>query len=177
MGVRHPSSVSNINDPLPWYVVYSKASQEMRAETELAYQGFSVYLPKISKINRSRGQWIKQTCPMFPRYLFVQPDHAERSITPVNSTRGVSHLVRVGPNVVACPDLLISSIRIAEAQLNQEGETVLVGVGETVEIVEGPFKGTISRVIAATEDRVSILLEVLGKLQSLEFLVSLCRKI
>ena len=162
---------------LPWYVVYSKPSQEVRAETELAYQGFSVYLPKISESKRLRGQWMQQIRPMFPRYLFVQPEHAEQSIAPVKSTRGVSHLVRQGPALVACPETLIDSIRNAEAQLNGEKPTAFVAVGETIEIVEGPFQGLISRVVAATEDRVSILLEVLGKLQSLQFPVALCRKV
>ena len=162
---------------LPWYVVYSKPSQEVRAETELAYQGFSVYLPKISESKRLRGQWIQQIRPMFPRYLFVHPGHAEQSIAPVKSTRGVSHLVRQGTALVACPETLIDSIRNAEAQLNGEKPTAFVAVGETIEIVEGPFQGLISRLVAATEDRVSILLEVLGKLQSLEFPVALCRKV
>ena len=162
---------------LPWYVVYSKPSQEVRAETELAYQGFSVYLPKISESKRLRGQWMQQIRPMFPRYLFVQPEHAEQSIAPVKSTRGVSHLVRQGTSLVACPDNLIDSIRQAEARLAGKGVTACIPVGETIEIVEGPFQGLISRVVEATEDRVSILLEVLGKLQSLQFPVALCRKV
>ena len=167
----------DLTDSLPWYVVYSKPSQEVRAETELAYQGFSVYLPKISEAKRLRGQWMQQIRPMFPRYLFVQPEHAEQSIAPVKSTRGVSHLVRLGTQMVACPNTLIETIRSAEAELNREGGAAFVEVGETIEIVEGPFQGLISRVVAATEDRVSILLEVLGKLQSLEFPVALCRKV
>ena len=167
----------DLNQPLPWYVVYSKPSQEVRAETELTHQGFSVYLPKISESKRHRGQWMQQIRPMFPRYLFVQPEHPEQSIAPVRSTRGVSHLVRQGAALVACPETLIDSIRRAEAQLTGEGTNAFVAVGETIEIVEGPFQGLISRVVAATEDRVSILLEVLGKLQSLEFPVALCRKV
>lgn len=162
---------------LPWYVVYSKPSQEVRAETELLHQDFSVYLPKVSESKRLRGQWMQQIRPMFPRYLFVQPKHTEQSISPVKSTRGVSHLVRLGPALVACPDTLIDSIRAAEARLNGEHAPAFVKVGETIEIVEGPFQGLISRVVAATEDRVSILLEVLGKLQSLQFPVALCRKV
>lgn len=167
----------NLSTLLPWYVVYSKPSQEVRAETELAYQGFSVYLPKISESKRLRGQWMQQIRPMFPCYLFVQPAHAEQSIAPVKSTRGVSHLVRQGTTIVVCPNTLIDLIRVAEAQLNGEGANTFLAVGETVEVVEGPFQGLISRVVVATEDRVSILLEVLGKLQSLEFPVALCRKV
>lgn len=159
-----------------WYVVYSKPQQELRAETELARQDFVVYLPKISEAKRLRGHWIQQIRPMFPRYLFVQPQHAEQSIAPVKSTRGVSHLVRLGTQMVACPNNLIETVRIAEAKLNGEGAAAFVEVGETIEIVEGPFQGLISRVVAATEDRVSILLEVLGKLQTLEFPLALCRK-
>lgn len=163
---------------LPWYVVYSKPSQEGRAEIELMYQGFSVYLPKISESKRVRSQWTRQTRPMFPRYLFVRPGYVEQSISPVKSTRGVSHLVRLGTNLVTCPDSLINSIRVAEVHLSGvDGSTGFVTVGETIEIVEGPFQGLISRVVAATEDRVSILLEVLGKQQSLEFPVALCRKV
>lgn len=167
----------NASESPPWYVVYSKPTQEVRAEIELSYQGFSVYLPKISEATRQRGQLVKQIRPMFPRYLFVRPEHAEQSIASVNSTRGVSHLVRSGTVLVACPETLIGSIRKAEAHLNGEGDSLFVAVGEAVEIVEGPFQGLTSRVVAATEDRVSILLEVLGKLQVLDFSIGLCRKI
>ena len=169
--------MSDFTKSLPWYVVYSKPSQEMRSETELAYQGFSVYLPKISEAKRLGGQWMWQIRPMFPRYLFVQPGHAEQSIAPVRSTRGVSHLVRQGAALVVCSEILIESIRNAEAQLNGAGRARFVTVGQTIEIVEGPFQGFINRVVAATEDRVSILLEVLGQVQSLEFPVTLCRKV
>jgi len=169
--------MSELNHSLPWYVVYSKPSQEMRAETELAYQGFSAYLPKITESKRLRGQWIQQIRPMFPRYLFVQPTYSEQSIAPVKSTRGVSHLVRQGAVMVACPETLINSIRAAEARLNGEKPTAFLAVGEPIEIVEGPFQGLISQVVAATEDRVSVLLEVLGKLQSIEFSAALCRKV
>jgi len=169
--------MSDLKLRFPWYVVYSKPSQEVRAEIELAYQGFSVYLPKISKAKRLRGQWMQQVCPMFPRYLFVQPENAEQSIAPIKSTRGVSHLVRQGTALVTCPETLIDSIRSAEAHLNCEGGGVFAAVGETIEIVEGPFQGIMSRVVAASEDRVSILLDVLGKLQSLEFPAAVCRKV
>lgn len=162
---------------LPWYVVCSKPSQEVRAETNLAYQGFSVYLPKISAAKRLRGQWMHQPRPMFPRYLFIQPEHAEQCIAPVKSTRGVSHLVRQGTALVVCPETLIDSIRSAEAQLNMERSAAFVAVGETIEIIEGPFQGLSSRVVAATKDHVSILLEVLGKLQTLQFPVEFCRKV
>lgn len=167
----------DLSQPLPWYVVYSKPSQEFRAEVELTHQGFSVYLPKISESKRLRGEWMQQIRPMFPRYLFVQPEHPEQSIASVKSTRGVSHLVRQGAALAACPDTLINSIRRAEVLLTGEGASAFVAIGETVEIVEGPFQGLISRVVAATEDRVSILLEVLGQLQSLDFPVALCRKV
>ena len=162
---------------LPWYVVYSKPLQEMRAEAELGYQGFVVYLPRVSESKRVRGQWMRHTHPLFPRYLFVQPGHAEQSIAPVKSTSGVSHLLRQGATLLACSETLIDSIRQAEAQLAGENTAAFVAAGETIEIVEGPFQGLVSRVMEATEDRVSILLEVLGKLQSLEFPVAICRKV
>ena len=97
----------DLSQSLPWYVVYSKPAQEVRAETELMNQGFSVYLPKISESKRVRSQWTHQTCPT--RYLFVRPEYAEQSISPVKSTRGVSHLVRLGTELVTCPESLINS--------------------------------------------------------------------
>ena len=114
---------------------------------------------------------------MFPRYLFTQPEHADRSIAPVKSTRGVSHLVCMGANMVLYPDTLIEAIRTAEAQLNGRVVTAYAVIGETIEIVEGSFRGLVSRVVSAKEDRVSILLEVLGKLQPMDFPVAICRKV
>lgn len=56
-----------------------------------------------------------------------------------------------------------------EARLAGESVAGFASVGDTIEIIDDPFQGLCCRVVAATRDRASILLEVLGKLQSVEF--------
>ena len=71
--------------------------------------------------------------------------------------------MRRGIAIAACSETLINSIRMAEAHLNGEKPVAFAAIGETIEITKGLFQGLISRGIA-TEDRVSILLKVLGGL-------------
>ena len=175
------TSVDEVSDAseaevLPWYVVYTKPNQEMRAEAELMHQQFTIYLPRLIEMQRRHKQLRRTIKPMFPRYLFVQPMHSEHSIAPIKATRGVSHLIRQGSKVIAVPESLIESIRVSETQLNHQGTRPYVMPGQSIEVIDGPFRGVVSRVVAATGDRVSILLEVLGQLRPLEFPVELCRR-
>lgn len=107
---------------------------------------------------------------MFPRYLFLRPQNIEHSIAPVRSTPGVSALVRFGVEPARISDAIIEDLRVIEAQNAihpGERESPFM-VGEQVQIVEGPFVG-LSGVVAFSEmTRVSVLLSLLGRENSIE---------
>lgn len=165
-----------MSDLTKWLAVMTKPKMETEAEAHLTRQNFEVYLPLWVDVKMRQRRWQKITGPMFPRYLFVRRTHAEQSIAPIRSTRGVTQLVRFGIEPAWADDALIQDIRTLENVRTEDGETLTpFKKGDKVNILEGPFKGISAEVLAHDEKRVIVLLKVLGQMQKLPFEVnSLC---
>ncbi|MGQ9671707.1 MAG: transcription termination/antitermination protein NusG [Candidatus Aminicenantales bacterium] len=147
---RKESSSSLIKN---WFVINTKPKKEFQVKKIFEEAGFDYYNP----VYRSEGK-IK---PFFPGYgflLFKFPDQYQL----VRFTRGVKKVVgnREGP--IPIPEEVIQEIKSREVngliELAKYGEEP--GVGDEVEIVEGPWKGLrgIFKKELSDKDRVMILL-------------------
>ena len=113
---------------------------------------------------------------MFPRYLFVKTVNEEQSSSPIRSTRGVSQLVRFGTEPARASEGLIREIRRLEAVRNAGGDQLKpFKPGDEVFIMAGPFKGISAEVLSSDQQRVILLMQVLGKTQQLEFEAGICQ--
>jgi transcriptional antiterminator RfaH len=148
-----------------WYVAYTKPRQESRAKEHLQRQGFECLLPLIKQKRRRNKQRIERIEPLFPRYLFLHLDFTRDSIAPIRSTQGVIGLVRFGDRIATVPESFM------EALLGTiDPQSGLIGIpekvfsqGEAIVIETGPLAGTHGIFQAPRgEDRVAILLEILG---------------
>ena len=154
-----------------WFAVCCKPRQELIAQENLLRQGFYVYLPRIQVRKRYRDKWIDAIEVLFPRYIFIQTDIAQRSTAPVRSTRGVVGIVRFGGQPAVVPEEVISALMQREnpdSGLHQNNRPLFC-VGEAVKLVEGPLVGMEG--IFAQEDsekRVIVLLELLGKTNKIQ---------
>ena len=141
-----------------WHVVQSKPKAEREACEQLRRQGFVVALPELI---RPRKRWEA----LFPRYMFLQTSSEQQSIAPVRSTMGVSQLVRFGNKPATVHnDIVDASMRMA-AHLCGQDEVTAHGLlaGTAVEVIDGPLKGLSAMVKASAQDRVLILLEIMGR--------------
>ena len=149
----------------PWYVVHTKPRQERVARENLARQGYGVYLPQMKVLKTRRHQREVAFEPMFPRYLFFQPCHAEQSIAPVRSTHGVTSIVRFGwiPAILQ-PDTL-ESIQAFESHQNAADPAELSGLqrGKTIVVTSGPLAGLCGLVAMVSKERVIVLMRLLGE--------------
>jgi transcriptional antiterminator RfaH len=149
---------------LPWYVVHTKVRQEQTACENLARQGYTVYLPRIKRLKRVRGQQQAQMEPLFPRYLFLQPGSSAHSIAPVRSTLGVATIVRYGQEPAVMRPETLSSIVDFEARWNQSGDEEISPFqrGELVRVVDGPLSGLEGLISGVSQERVVVLMQLLG---------------
>lgn len=151
---------------VPWYVVHTKAQQEQLACDNLARQGYTVYLPRIKVLKRSRSLRCQgvQLEPLFPRYLFIQPGSLEHSIAPVRSTLGVTTVVRFGQAPAVLRHELLMSIRDYETRQNAAGLEAIspFRTGEMVLVVDGPLAGLEGLVSSVSQERVVVLMQLLG---------------
>lgn len=148
-----------------WYLIRTKPTGEVLAESNLRRQGYDVYLPRLVKSVRQRGRSCEKTVALFPRYLFLRLEEGRQSLGPVRSTTGVSDIVRFGFNHAVVPDRIIRDLRAradARTGLHRLNSSALAS-GMTVQVTWGPFgglEGVFER--EAGGDRVVVLLHVLG---------------
>ena len=149
-----------------WYVVQTNVNSESKAAANLCRQGFFVYLPRYLK-RRSHARKVDVVArPLFPRYLFVAIDVASQRWRAIQSTLGVSHLIRREDGPVAVEDSVISALKAREDEAGfvRLARRSLFSPGDQVRIVEGAFADSLALVEGASDhDRVAVLLEFLGR--------------
>ncbi len=137
-----PSTKSTVENTVFWHLVHTKARQERVALENLLRQGYECYCPQIvlEKVRRNKAQMVQEA--LFPRYLFIRLDSSGRGLSwaPVRSTLGVTQLVRFGMHPARIDDALIQWLREREQEHALHPQR-LFEVGQTVEIVNGPFAG------------------------------------
>lgn len=153
-----------------WYVVHSKPRMELVAQEHLLRQDYRVQLPLVRRVVRRKISLE----PLFPRYLFIQLSSPQQALTPVRSTVGVSSMVRFGMELAVLSDQKCREIMaFSEAQqrggLDELLQTEGVAVGQNVVIRSGAFAGLEGLVSAVARDRVMVLMNLLGKAQTLGF--------
>lgn len=165
----------NAEEILPWYVVYTKASQERIAETHLLRQGYQVYLPRTKIFKKRKLQADTQAAVayeiMFPRYIFFQARDLEHSIAPVRSSVGVSKLVRFGTEPAKLSAEILNKIREVEALQQASSYEDLCGLkpGKKVVINEGPLFGLDGLISEISKERVMVLMNLLGREAKVSF--------
>ena len=159
-----------------WLVVMTKPKIEVEAEVHLLRQGFEVYLPLWIDLRRRQGRWQKVQVPMFPRYLFIRQTYAEQSLAPIRSTCGVSKLVKFGIEPAWARESLIQQIRQLESGRHVTDPALTpFKKGDQVQVLDGPFAGVSAEVFSCDQQRVILLLQVLGKAHQLEFHANACQ--
>jgi len=121
-----------------WYLIRTKYGNEETAQTNLERQGFQTYKPLISleKIAKGRLQTVIE--PAFRGYVFVSFDPAAQSAFKINNTVGVYGLVTFGGVIASIPDYVVDCIvKSFEKYEHSDGYKT----GESVRIIDGPFKG------------------------------------
>ena len=97
-----------------WYVVTTKAREETKALFNLRRQGFNAYLPQHKKTRRHARRTDIVLAPLFPKYLFVEFDLDMENWSCINSTLGVSKLIKFGTTPTPLPTELIDEIQARE---------------------------------------------------------------
>jgi transcriptional antiterminator RfaH len=125
-----------------WYVLYTKAQEEDRAEKNLGAFGVETFNPKIKKrqFNQFTGKATDFSRPLFPRYIFARFD-IEKTLHKIYNTRGVDKVI--GFNGIPTPvdDHVIALIQSKVAadgfvRLNDDLKR-----GDEVRITNGSLKG------------------------------------
>jgi len=149
-----------------WYVVQTQVNCEAKAAENLRRQGYQTYLPRYLKRRRHARKVDLVAKPLFPRYMFVSIDTASQRWRSMQSTIGVSRLVTNGDEPAVVPEGVIGALRARE---DVKGFVTLDAApafapGDKVRVLSGAFMDNAGLFNGmADHDRVSILLEMLGR--------------
>jgi transcriptional antiterminator RfaH len=149
-----------------WYVAQTHPRAETKASLHLRRQGFEIYLPRYLKHRRHARRVDEVASPLFPNYVFVAIGMATQRWLSIDSTVGVTKLVRNGDLPALVPQLIIDALKCRE---DANGFVQLIprprfSTGDKIRVVGGAFCDCygIYEGLSARE-RVAILLNVLGR--------------
>ncbi len=159
-----------------WFCVRCQTKREHIAAGHLReLEGIEVFCPRLRYRKATRRGKIWWVEPMFPGYILAKFPmvEMERAVTYCQGVRG---LVRFGSEIPPVPESFVESIKREILSRKDATEDELVTLsptlepGDEVEVATGPFQGMQGTVISVPSgaDRVKILLEFLGKPQSVD---------
>jgi len=141
-----------------WFVVQTQAGKERLAAAHLGRQGFETLFPQLWRSVRRSRKSVNVLKPMFPGYVFVNVDMERMRWRAINSTVGVSKLVRFGEKPAALPLELIQTL---SSNIGEDGAVVFdydLKQGDHIRVMSGAFSDWLGRIIEMTDtDRVKVL--------------------
>lgn len=149
-----------------WYVAQTHPHAEIKACQHLGRQGFSYYLPRYLKQRRHARRVDKTVAPLFPRYVFVLIDTTMQRWLAIDSTIGVTKLLRNGEVPAVVPHEIITALKGRE---DAEGYVQLLQrprflPGDRIRVAGGAFCDCLGLYEdVSSHERVAILLDLLGR--------------
>src|SRR3954470_17535690 len=146
-----------------WYAAQTLHRRERGAELQLEAQGFTSFLPQITRTVRHARQLRTVRTALFPCYVFVRLDLERDRWRSVNGTYGVARLVMADGRPVPLPTGVVESLldlRDANGVVRLDRD---LAVGQRVEVIAGPFAqalGDLARLDGP--GRVKVLLDIMG---------------
>ncbi|WP_372797090.1 transcription termination/antitermination protein NusG [Pontiella sp.] len=154
-----------------WYCVRSKPKKERAAAAQIASQlGLEVFCPQIRfRRKTARGPvWFQEA--LFPGYFFVRFDLSlmKRAVA---YSPGVLTIPVFHDTYVPVPAEVLETVRKDLDEEETLDAAAPLAVGDETTILEGSMQGLKVKVIKVmpAEDRVGVLLEMLGTLVEAEF--------
>jgi len=129
----------------PWLAVWTRSRHENVVKHRLERRGLETFLPTVARWSRWKDRRRKIDWPLFPGYCFVRvaPDDLHR----VATVSGVVSIVAFGGRPAPVDPREIESVRrLVESELRCD-PCPLVREGDLVEVVRGPLRGVVGRLV------------------------------
>jgi transcription termination/antitermination protein NusG len=150
-----------------WYAIWTRSRHEQMVREQLERKGYPAFLPTIPKWSRWKDRKKKIDWPLFPGYCFARFDVDERLL--ILKCAGVVSIVSFDGDIAAIPDVEIDGIRrLVESDL-QYDPCPLIRAGAMVEVVHGPLKGVVGRLLRkGAHARLMLAVDLIGQAVSVE---------
>ena len=151
-----------------WYAVWTRSRHEQVVREQLERKKIAAFLPTITRWSRWKDRKKKIDWPLFPGYCFARFDPDE-SLAILKCT-GVVNIVSVEGKPAAIPEYELDSIRLLVGSDLQFDPCPMIREGTMVEVIHGPLRGVIGRLLRKDAPRARLVLSVdlIGQAVSVE---------
>jgi transcription termination/antitermination protein NusG len=151
-----------------WYAVWTRSRHEQVVREQLEQRHVVAFLPTITRWSRWKDRKKKIDWPLFPGYCFARfnPDDA----LPILKCTGVVNIVSVEGKPAPIPEYELDSIRLLVGSDLQFDPCPLIREGMMVEVVHGPLRGVVGRLLRkdAAKARLVLSVDLIGQAVSVE---------
>ena len=158
-----------------WYCLVTRPNQELKAQAQLEFRNYEVYLPMAFADKRTGKRNYKELRPLFPRYLFVFMGKMDSWYT-ITNTPGVAGIIKLNMDGggYLCPTPINTTI-IDALKAHEDAEGIhMTYYGykpkDPIRVKSGPFEDFLGNILSLkSEDRVIALLTIMNRQVPVEF--------
>ena len=141
-----------------WFAVWTRSRHEQMVRDQLQRKQVESFLPTITRWSRWKDRKKKIDWPLFPGYCFVRFDPVDT--LPILKCVGVVKIVSFEGRPAPIPDYELDSIRLLVDSTLQFDPCPLIHEGMMVEVVHGPLRGVIGRLVRKDAPKARLVLSV-----------------
>jgi transcription termination/antitermination protein NusG len=155
------------NAEVRWFALWTRSRHEQVVREQLEQKRVEAFLPTVTRWSRWKDRKKKIDWPLFPGYCFARFDPRER--LPILKCTGVVNIISFEGEPAPIPELEIDGIRrLVETDLAYD-PCPMIREGEMVEVVHGPLKGVIGRLVRKNDKaRLVLSVDLIGQAVSVE---------
>ena len=174
--------MSQVSDA-KWYVVHTYSGYENKVKANIEKlvgnrgmqdQIFEVAVPLEDCVEDKNGKQVVVQRKVFPGYVLVNMIMNDNTWYVVRNTRGVTGFVGPGSKPVA-----LSEEEVNKLGIQPQKSKIDVEIGETVQVMDGPFEGSVGNVTEILEptETVIVTLSIFGRETPVELSSTQIKKI
>lgn len=160
-----------MTDPTPnvrWFAIWTRSRHEQVVRDQLAAKQIDAFLPTVTRWSRWKDRRKKIDWPLFPGYCFARFDPEDA--LPVLKCSGVVSIVSFEGRPAPIPEYELESIRLLIGSEMQYDPCPFLKEGSLVEVVGGPLRGVVGRLLRKSGGHARLVLSVdmIGQAVSVE---------
>lgn len=175
--------MSAVAEEAKWYVVHTYSGYENKVKANIEKlvgnrgmqdQIFEVAVPLEDCVEDKNGKQVVVQRKVFPGYVLVNMIMNDNTWYVVRNTRGVTGFVGPGSKPVA-----LSEEEVNKLGIQLQKSKIDVEIGETVQVMDGPFEGSVGNVTEVLEptETVIVTLSIFGRETPVELSSTQIKKI
>ncbi len=150
-----------------WFALWTRSRHEQVVREQLERKQIESFLPTVTRWSRWKDRKKKVDWPLFPGYCFARFDPGER--LPILKVPGVVSIISFEGEPAPIPEHEIDGIRqLVESDLAFD-PCPMIHEGMMVEVMHGPLKGVVGRLMRKNEKaRLVLSVDLIGQAVSVE---------